>query len=304
MVDNVSLSAAGRSRSKDSPFYDPTLKHLSKEVRDLLESYSGIESDRVVPHVEEIRDQAWAIFPYPCIGLFRFVELNLRTSPLYPTILSRLKGGKQNFLDLGCCLGSEIRQLVADGAPSENLYGTDLRYEFWELGYELFGDSDRLKASFFTGDVFDPASELGKLDGTLDVLHAGLFFHLFSYEQQIEVAKRVIKLMRPVEGSLLVGWQVGSSDSGLLQSADGKSILYRHDEKSWTGLWREVSEQTGVKFAVEAWLEDVQRTVTSAIVSLHFSERDLRREPREDDADMITEIETLPDNSWRSGSIS
>lgn len=110
--------------------------------------------------------------------------------------------------------------------------------------------------------MFDPASELGKLDGKVDVLHAGLFFHLFSYEQQIEVAKRTVKLMRPVEGSLLVGWQVGSSsDTGALRSEDGKKILYRHDEESWAGLWREVSEQTGVKFVVEAWMEDPPRVL-------------------------------------------
>ncbi|KFY75014.1 hypothetical protein V499_04993 [Pseudogymnoascus sp. VKM F-103] len=260
--DSFCRTVAFSTQSKDSPFYKPTLDNLSKEARDLLENYSGIEPDRVVPHVEEIRDRAWAIFPYPCIGIFSFVGLNLRTSPLYPTILSRLKDDKQTFLDLGCCLGTEIRKLVADGAPSENLYGTDLRSEFWDLGYALFRDKASFKAQFLTGDVFDPASELGKLDGKVDVLHAGLFFHLFSYEQQIEVAKRTVKLMRPVEGSLLVGWQVGSSsDTGALRSEDGKKILYRHDEESWAGLWREVSEQTGVKFVVEAWMEDPPRVL-------------------------------------------
>ncbi|KAL5353797.1 hypothetical protein ACLOAV_001839 [Pseudogymnoascus australis] len=258
MADNVSLSVAGKSRSKDSPLYNPTLDNLPKEVGDLLENYSGIEPDRVVSHVEK-RDRAWAIFPYPCIGLFRFVDLTLCTFPLYPTILSRLKDDKQTFLDLGCCLGTEIRQLVADGAPSENLHGTDLRPEFWELGYNMFDDRDSLKASFLTGDVFDPASELVKLDRRVDVIHAGLFFHLFSFEQQIEIAKRTVKLMRPVKGSLLVGWQVGCLDAGPLESPDGKTILYRHDAESWAGLWREVSEQTGVKFVVESELVDAPR---------------------------------------------
>ena len=86
-----------------------------------------------------------------------------------------------------------------------------------------------------------------------------MFFHLFSYEQQIEVAKRTVKLMRPVEGSLLVGWQVGSSDTGALRSEDGATLLYRHDEESWAGLWREVGEQTGVKFVVESWMDDAPR---------------------------------------------
>ncbi|OBT79249.1 hypothetical protein VF21_01878 [Pseudogymnoascus sp. 05NY08] len=274
--DSFSRTVAFSAQSKDSSFYKPTLDNLSKEARDLLENYSGIEPDCVVPHVEEIRDRAWAIFPYPCIGVFLFVGLNLRTSPLYPTILSRLKDDKHTFLDLGCCLGTEIRQLVADGAPSENLYGTDLRSEFWDLGYALFCDKDSFKAEFLTGDVFDPASELGKLDGKVDVLHAGMFFHLFSYEKQIEVAKRTVKLMRPVEGSLLVGWQVGSSDTGALRSADGV-LLYRHDGESWGGLWREVGEQTGVKFAVESWMDDAPRLLAGVKESDEEWLKDSRR---------------------------
>lgn len=123
----------------------------------------------------------------------------------------------------------------------------------------MFDDRDSLKASFLTGDVLDPASELAKLDRRVDVIHAGLFFHLFSYEQQIEIAKRTVKLMRPVEGSLLVGWQVGCLDAGPLESPDGKTILYRHNAESWAGLWREVSEQTGVKFVVESELVDAPR---------------------------------------------
>ena len=50
--DSLSLSAAGLSRSKDSPFHNPTLDNLSNEVRDLFENYSGIEPNRVVSHID------------------------------------------------------------------------------------------------------------------------------------------------------------------------------------------------------------------------------------------------------------
>ncbi|KFX96738.1 hypothetical protein V490_03169 [Pseudogymnoascus sp. VKM F-3557] len=240
----------------DSPFYTPKLESLSEEVRSLLENYSGIEPDLVVPHIEEMRDRAWKIYPYPCIGMFRFVNVTLLKSPHYPNILSRLKNDNHIFLDLGCCFGSEIRQLTADGAPSENLYGSDLRLEFWELGYDLFRDREKLKSSFLVGDVFDSSSELGKLDGKVDIIHAASFFHLFTYEQQLEVGKRIVKLLRPVEGSLVLGRMVGNTEPGLLTSKDGKKTLYRHNEESWAGLWREISELTGVKFEVKSHLVD------------------------------------------------
>ena len=41
---------------------------LHASTRQLLEEYSNIPADQVVPHILEIRDRAWDIFPYPCIG--------------------------------------------------------------------------------------------------------------------------------------------------------------------------------------------------------------------------------------------
>jgi hypothetical protein len=36
-------------------------------------------------------------------------------SPDYPAVLQRLKSGNENFLDLGCCFGQELRKVAADG---------------------------------------------------------------------------------------------------------------------------------------------------------------------------------------------
>jgi hypothetical protein len=55
------------------------------------------------------------------------------TSDIYQQVLERVKNG-ENFLDLGCCLGQEIRKLVFDGAPSVNTYGSDLHGEFISVG--------------------------------------------------------------------------------------------------------------------------------------------------------------------------
>lgn len=40
-------------------------------------------------------------------------------------MVESLKAGAR-YLDIGCCIGQDIRQLVADGAPHENLYGAEL----------------------------------------------------------------------------------------------------------------------------------------------------------------------------------
>lgn len=105
--------------------------------------------------------------------------------PEYPTILTRLKSGDA-LLDLGCCFGHIMRQIVFDGAPSENLTGTDLRPEFIELGYELFRDRAIFKSDFVTGDILDEDDEgLASLNGRFDVVHAAAFFHLFDWSTQV-----------------------------------------------------------------------------------------------------------------------
>lgn len=63
-----------------------------------------------IPSLAEDTDN-YPQFPYPCIGSFRFLDLSIPQSPLYPEILDRLKSG-QKLLDVGCAVGQELRQLV------------------------------------------------------------------------------------------------------------------------------------------------------------------------------------------------
>ena len=51
-------------------------------------------------------------YPYPCIGTFGFLDLSVMASPHYKQIVDRVKGGEK-LLDLGCCFGQEVRQLVS-----------------------------------------------------------------------------------------------------------------------------------------------------------------------------------------------
>lgn len=161
----------------------------------------------------------------------------------------------QTYLDLGCCFGQDIRRLVYDGAPGGNCYGSDLRLEFMELGYDLFLDRGRLGATFIAADVFDADSGLKRLDGGVDIVHAASFFHLFGYSQQKAIAKRVVRLLRPVEGSLLVGRQVGNVTGGEFpHRTNPAQVMFRHDAETWGRMWEEVGEETGTRWEAKAEL--------------------------------------------------
>ncbi|KAF2202498.1 hypothetical protein GQ43DRAFT_448053 [Delitschia confertaspora ATCC 74209] len=238
------------------PWYDEKLKdaQLTHAARQLLEIYSDVPSDQVTDHVVKVRDEAWNIFPYPCIGQFRFLSLSLKQMTEYPEILQRIKQGAK-LLDMGCCFGQEIRQLVADGAPSENLYGCDLRPEYIELGYKLFLDKDRLHATFLTADIFGPESAFTNLKGQLDFIFAGSFFHLWSYHDQKRVGKVVASLLKPQAGSMILGRQVGAVNPGERTSAkDPLQSMFVHNVESIQKMWKEIGDDMGTTFKVEAKL--------------------------------------------------
>lgn len=82
----------------------------------------------------------------------RFLTYNLSLLPFYSHVLERVRSGA-TFLDAGCCFGQEICYLVQDGVPSSQLYGFDLEMDSIGLGYQLFCDRDKLRATFVAGDV-------------------------------------------------------------------------------------------------------------------------------------------------------
>ena len=174
--------------------------------------------------------------------------------PLFQGVATRLKaiGSTETFLDVGCCLGHVVRQLIAEGVSSERLYGLDLQPRFLDLGYDLFRDRDRSKskATFVAGDMLQEDDErLEKLTGRVDIIYASAFFHLFEREAQIKAAKRMVRFLRPEnpramifgrnEGPKIVGWE--------------KYVL---DTESWRHMWGEVGEATGTRWRTEMDVEN------------------------------------------------
>ena len=90
----------------------------------------------------------------------------------------RLKQG-HSFLDIGCCLGQDLRRLALDGAPTDNMYASDIVLDFWDIGFDLFQDRASMNAQFVQADLLDEGSALRQLKGTIDIIYVGsvlLFF--------------------------------------------------------------------------------------------------------------------------------
>lgn len=143
-----------------------------------------------------------------------------------------------------------------DGIPTSNLYGSDLRPEFWDLGFDLFCDKDFFKAHFLAADIFAAESPLDTLDGSVDIIQASSFFHLFSRDDQLRAGAKCMKLLKQKQGSMIVGRQMGRPDAANLGHVTTGNKAYWHDEESFHTLWKEIGDAAGLQLAVEMAFED------------------------------------------------
>lgn len=162
-------------------------------------------------------------------------------------------------MDLGCCFGQDLRQLVLDGVSSAQLVGVDIEGSLMELGYELFLDRQSLASRFVVADIFlgdaqgEPWTELVATGA--DVVHCSAFFHLFPLAQQIQAAKVIAGIVR--KGGVIVGRQSGSVKPAEVPAIKPGSTSFRHDVSTLVEMWERVGAETGTKWKVEGSLDEV-----------------------------------------------
>lgn len=193
--------------------------------------------------------------------MFFFLDLGICELPLYPTVVKRLKKNEK-LLDLGCCFGQDVRKLVYDGVPAENVNGGELHGGFIEVGYKLFRDKHKLKSNMFQADIFDTTNDqLNALTGQMDIIYTGSFFHLWNWADQVTVACRLVELMASKKDSVILGRQAGNLHPGEIpHRINQEGTMYQHDPSSWERLWEEVGERTGTSWRVEATFSEREAT--------------------------------------------
>ena len=145
---------------------------------------------------------------------------------------------------------------MVDGAQAENLYGTDVHGQFMDLGYGLFRDRETLKSTFFTKDILDPAAGWEEFNSRMDVISVHSFLHLFDRARQIKAARQLVKLLRPTDGSLIVGRQLGSAVPGDFPNFVEPGTNFRHNVESFEELWEQIGDEVGCRWRIEASLEE------------------------------------------------
>jgi hypothetical protein len=93
------------------------------------------------------------------------------------------------------------------------------------------------------------------LTGKVNIINAASFFHLFNWDRQITIAKRVVSLLAAQPGSLVIGRQAGHADPVDPDDEANAPKHYRHNPETWRRLWEQVGRETGSKWEVEASIE-------------------------------------------------
>ncbi|EIW55668.1 uncharacterized protein TRAVEDRAFT_50153 [Trametes versicolor FP-101664 SS1] len=263
------------------PPLDPALLRLSDEEHAFLRAAITEDEEVLKARIYDVQKRAYEKYPYPCICAFHFVNLMMHKNTVYPSVLAAGKSDSTSLLlDLGCCMGTDVRKLVRDGYPASQVLGCDLRPEYIQLGHELFGDAFTCPVRFFTSNVFDlplpselsadadaiaappdPAavSDLGQLRGALTHIYTGALFHLFDEKTQYGLAVRIVTLLKRRPSGVVFGRHAGLVEEGYIDDHLGRK-RYGHSESSWPRLWKKAfAEVEGEEFArrvvVEAKLE-------------------------------------------------
>ncbi|KAG8678210.1 hypothetical protein FRC08_017972 [Ceratobasidium sp. 394] len=163
-----------------------------------------------------------------------------------------------------------------DGYPPQNIITTDLRQDYWNLGFELFKDDpSKFPVSFIQGDIFsskfldtstgklNPRPDLSKVKsltellGHVSAIRASAFFHLFSEEDQLKVARGCASLLTGLPGATVFGAHIGAPKSGLYQRSKG-GPMFCHSPESWEEMWKEAVKVTGKNTEVRVWAKLIE----------------------------------------------
>lgn len=196
-------------------------------------------------------------------------------NPVYAAVVEAGKAGRTTYLDIGCCMGTDVRKLAYDGYPASQILGCDLRREYIDAGYKLYRDADSCPIHFFTSDIFtvplsfspprsegvniSEVTELAQLQGAVTHIYTGALFHLFDEQTQYAIALRIAALLRREPGAGVFGRHSGLEEAGMIDDHLGRT-RYGHSVDSWPLLWKTVfTEAECIEFAETRIVTDVKQ---------------------------------------------
>ncbi|KAI0032330.1 hypothetical protein K488DRAFT_78529 [Vararia minispora EC-137] len=247
---------------------DPTAFHPSARELEFLKHAISQDEHEIKNRAEEVQKDEK--HPYPCLRGFHHVALMMSANKTYPLVLEKGRADPEAlFLDVGCCMGTDVRKLLHDGFPGAQVLACDLLPDFIALGHKLYRDKDICPVHFFAADMYEiplvapieppipsnvPLGEIKKMSdllGRLSFVYGGALFHLWDESTQHALALRFALLLRVDKPAIIFGRHQALPEPGYID--DGiKRVRYGHSPESWIRMWKTVFKTIyGPDFALE-----------------------------------------------------
>ncbi len=137
---------------------------------------------------------------YPRI-LRRVGQPNIRKHFYYNEIFSH----PARILDYGCGTGDDLRALIKDGFPKENLIGYDMDWDSINVGFDIYLDKDKLKNLFIASPSFPFTSS------EFQMVYSGSVLHVLKNRDQVcQYLQNVFSVLSP--GGIFFGSTLGRAN--------------------------------------------------------------------------------------------
>jgi len=247
-----------------------------------FQNQTGIfDEEELRNHIITIASDALKSHPYPCFRSFRFVQSDIKRVPWFKHVVELGRSQPDALLlDVGCGLGDDLRRLAADGYPAKNMIGSDIVGGLWDIGHQLFRSNEHtFPARFIQDDVVserytsfplktDDKPSLADLSGSLSAIYASFFLHLFSHEQQKQVARVLASLLTQKSGCIIFGKHLTSETDSLmeLKTPTGQFNMSCFSPAGWERIWKE-EIFPGRKVEVQSMVDYLSSDEVSRIMS-------------------------------------
>ncbi|KAG1817400.1 hypothetical protein EV424DRAFT_1624033 [Suillus variegatus] len=209
---------------------DDTLLLHKKFSKDSNES-----SAVIVRRIGDARRTGIRVAPHTCIRESIFAEPRIDHHFQYQEVQEtrRSRPYRMTLVDLGCCMGTDLRKLVVDGFPVLDIMGLDIENRFFDIGRLMYNEGDTPSIKFKQTDALDPllCERNASLESKFDFVHSANVVHLFQTEGQLAFIRSMAFLAKP--GGLMWDRQVGLAngpDGAKYKHEEGKGTRFTADE--------------------------------------------------------------------------
>eukprot|EP00871_Galdieria_phlegrea_P001243 jgi/Galph1/2119/GphlegSOOS_G780.1 len=176
--------------------------------KDVLSLFPGLTVDQIIEKSKQVQRKAVESgLNYRCVESLYFLRIVVGNNPFFSKVKARKPLTQQTIVEIGCGFGLDIRYLLGQGVPKENILGTDVSSVLIELGFELFHVLEPCFRVKSVGDNDFLTCINSWINKPVDLVTASQVLHVIPQYNE-KVARDVFEILKPSKG-MFIGVTLG-----------------------------------------------------------------------------------------------